>query len=70
MRQLESLETMYWASVSAAAAHLTSPIAAEMAGNLAEKVPPKPQQISESRISTSSSPCDVLEETARLLLDF
>ena len=56
IRQLESFDTMYSAPVSKADAHLTSPIAVEIIGNLAAKVPPKPQQTSASFISTSSRP--------------
>ncbi len=37
-------------------AHLTSPIAVEIIGNLTAKVPPKPQQVSASFISTSFNP--------------
>src|SRR5262249_32188530 len=56
IRQLESFETIYSAPVSKAEAHLTSPIAVEIIGNLAAKVPPNPQQTSASFISTSSRP--------------
>ena len=56
IRQLESHETMYSALVSNAEVHFTSPIAVEMAGNLAEKVPPKPQQVSAAFISINSKP--------------
>ncbi len=52
-----------------AEAHFTSPMAVEMAGNLAEKVPPNPQHVSASRISTNSRPWTCGEQTARLLFD-
>src|SRR5688500_13947785 len=53
-RQLGSHETTYSASVSRAELSFCAPMAQEIELNLAAKVPPKPQQVSASAISTSS----------------
>ena len=57
MRQLESLETTVPAPVCRMEAHFTSSIAVEIGAYFTAKVPPNPQQVSASSISTNSSPC-------------